>query len=111
VRFGRRPKRRDAYLAPPREVFRRLIYKRGVLDGPAGWAFCFLSGLSEWVLAREHRRLWLDAVSMQPTCLAPAATPGRHRVAAAAKRTTEHTAIQHAHGAQKSQTKNLNHAR
>ena len=26
------------------------------LDGPAGWAFCFLSGLSEWVLAREHRQ-------------------------------------------------------
>jgi len=62
VRCGRPPKRRDAYLTPPREVFRRLIYKRGVLDGPAGWAFCFLSGLSEWVIAREHRRLWLNAL-------------------------------------------------
>ncbi len=52
-----RPAWRDTWIAPPREVFRRLIYKRGILDGPAGWAFCFLSGLSEWVLAREHRRL------------------------------------------------------
>ena len=54
---GRRPNRRDTWIAPPREVFRRLIYRQGVLDGPAGWAFCLLSGLSEWVLAREHRRL------------------------------------------------------
>jgi len=55
---GRPPKRRDAWLAPPREVFRRLVWKGGLVDGPAGWAFGFLSGLSEWVLAREHRRLW-----------------------------------------------------
>ena len=53
----RRPSWRDTWIAPPREVFRRLIYKQGFLDGPAGWAFCLLSGLSEWVLAREHRRL------------------------------------------------------
>ncbi|MHC4178831.1 MAG: glycosyltransferase family 2 protein [Planctomycetota bacterium] len=54
---GRRPNWRDTWIAPPREVFRRLFYKQGLLDGPAGWAFCLLSGLSEWVLAREHRRL------------------------------------------------------
>lgn len=54
---GLRPTWRDGWLAPPVEVFRRLIYKQGLLDGPAGWAFCLLSGLSEWVLAREHRRL------------------------------------------------------
>lgn len=54
---GHRPHWYDAWLAPPREVVRRLIYKRGLLDGPAGWAFCLLSGLSEWVLAREHRRM------------------------------------------------------
>ena len=53
----RRPSWRDTWIAPPREVFRRLIYKQGFLDGPAGWAFCCLSGLSQWVLAREHRRL------------------------------------------------------
>jgi len=57
VQAGRRPTWRDTWLAPPREVFRRLIYKRGLLDGPAGWAFCLLSGLSEWVLAREHGRI------------------------------------------------------
>ena len=54
---GRRPTWRDTWIAPPGEIFRRLIYKQGLLDGPAGWAFCFLSGLSEWVLAREYRRL------------------------------------------------------
>jgi glycosyltransferase involved in cell wall biosynthesis len=51
----------DAWAAPPREVFRRLIWKLGVLDGPEGWAFCALSGLSEWVLAREHARRWRAA--------------------------------------------------
>jgi glycosyltransferase involved in cell wall biosynthesis len=52
------PRRRDAWLAPPREVFRRLVWKQGLWDGPEGWAFCLLSGLSEWVLADKHRRLW-----------------------------------------------------
>jgi hypothetical protein len=46
------------WLAPPREVFRRLIWKQGLLDGPAGWAFCLLSGYSEWVLAQKQRRWW-----------------------------------------------------
>ena len=54
---GRPARLRDAWIAPPREVFRRLVYKQGLLDGPAGWAFCLLSGLSEWVLAKEHRRI------------------------------------------------------
>ena len=58
VRAGRPPRRVDRWLAPPREIFRRLVWKQGVLDGPAGWAFCALSGLSEWVLAEKHHRLW-----------------------------------------------------
>ncbi|MGE0608837.1 MAG: glycosyltransferase family 2 protein [Pirellulales bacterium] len=61
------PRRRDAWLSPAREVFRRLIWKHGLLDGPEGWAFCLLSGLSEWVLWHKHRQLWRDAdVSFQP---------------------------------------------
>jgi glycosyltransferase involved in cell wall biosynthesis len=48
----------EAWLGPPRELFRRLVWKLGVLDGPAGWAFCALSALSIWVEAREHRRQW-----------------------------------------------------
>ena len=59
VEAGRAPRRRDAWILPAREVFRRLVWKRGFLDGPEGWAFCLLSGLSEWVLADRHRRLWL----------------------------------------------------
>ena len=58
---GRLPRRRDAWVAPPREVFRRLVWKRGYVDGPEGWAFCLLSGLSEWVVADRHRRLWRAA--------------------------------------------------
>jgi glycosyltransferase involved in cell wall biosynthesis len=54
---GRRPACRDTWLVPAGEIFRRLIYKQGLWDGPAGWAFCFLSGLSAWVLARAHHRL------------------------------------------------------
>lgn len=41
-----------------REAARRLIYRHGWLDGPEGWAFCLLSGLSQWELGRAHRRLW-----------------------------------------------------
>lgn len=58
VAAGRPPRHRDLWIAPAREVFRRLIWKKGILDGPAGWAFCWLSGLSEWVLARRHVRYW-----------------------------------------------------
>lgn len=58
VAVGCAPRAWQPWLAPPREVFRRLIWKQGLLDGPAGWAFCVLSGYSEWILARKHRRLW-----------------------------------------------------
>jgi glycosyltransferase involved in cell wall biosynthesis len=58
VRQGRPPKRADRWLRPPLEMFRRLVWKQGWLDGPPGWLFCLLSGMSEWVLATEHRRLW-----------------------------------------------------
>jgi glycosyltransferase involved in cell wall biosynthesis len=61
VESGRRPRGRDAWILPAREVFRRLVWKRGFLDGPQGWAFSLLSGLSEWVLAERHRRLWAAA--------------------------------------------------
>ena len=60
VSAGRRPRLSDALIAPAREVARRLVWKRGILDGPAGWRFCFLSGFSEWVLAKKHRHLWYD---------------------------------------------------
>jgi glycosyltransferase involved in cell wall biosynthesis len=63
IAAGRAPTHRDLWIAPPREVFRRLVYKRGFFDGPAGWAFCLLSGLSEWVLAQEHRRLTAEGDS------------------------------------------------
>ncbi|HVA47245.1 MAG TPA: glycosyltransferase family 2 protein [Pirellulales bacterium] len=55
---NRAPRQADAWLSPAREVFRRLVWKQGIWDGPQGWAFCLLSGLSEWVLADKHRRLW-----------------------------------------------------
>ncbi|HET6879246.1 MAG TPA: glycosyltransferase family 2 protein [Pirellulales bacterium] len=55
---GRAPRKSDAWLSPAREIFRRLMWKQGLWDGPQGWAFCLLSGLSEWVLAKKHRRLW-----------------------------------------------------
>ncbi len=58
VRAGQAPGILDVAIAPPREVFRRLIYKLGLLDGPVGWQFALLSGYSEWTLARRHRRLW-----------------------------------------------------
>ena len=61
VAAGRGPVGYAPWLAPPREVFRRLFWKQGLLDGPAGWAFCLLSGLSEWVLSGKHRRLWQQA--------------------------------------------------
>ncbi len=62
VEAGRAPQWRDAWLAPAREFLRRLVWKQGALDGPHAWAFCALSGLSEWVLAREHRRLWAECL-------------------------------------------------
>ncbi|MCE9606263.1 MAG: glycosyltransferase family 2 protein [Planctomycetia bacterium] len=53
-----RPSFTDAWLRPGLELFRRLVWKQGWLDGPVGWTFCGLSGYSEWVLATKHRRLW-----------------------------------------------------
>jgi glycosyltransferase involved in cell wall biosynthesis len=55
---GRPPRPRDRWIAPVREVFRRLVWKKGLLDGPEGWAFALLSGLSEWVLADKQQKLW-----------------------------------------------------
>jgi glycosyltransferase involved in cell wall biosynthesis len=69
---GIAPRLGDRWWRPPREVFRRLVWKQGWLDGPAGWTFCLLSGLSEWLLASEHRRLWRaahrrpDATPLEP---------------------------------------------
>ena len=58
VAAGWAPRWRDRWLAPPLEVGRRLIWKQGLLDGPQGWAFCLLSGLSQWMLADKHARWW-----------------------------------------------------
>ncbi|MDD4786537.1 MAG: glycosyltransferase family 2 protein [Pirellulales bacterium] len=58
VRAGQPPRRGDAVVLPIREVFRRLIYKFGALDGPVGWQFALWSGYSQWVLARRHWQLW-----------------------------------------------------
>jgi 2-polyprenyl-6-hydroxyphenyl methylase/3-demethylubiquinone-9 3-methyltransferase len=43
---GKAPRATELLWRPPLEVFRRLVWKGGLLDGPAGWAFCLLSGLS-----------------------------------------------------------------
>jgi len=58
VAANRAPRWHERWVAPPREVFRRLLWKQGWLDGPAGWTFSVLSGWSEWVLACKHRELW-----------------------------------------------------
>jgi hypothetical protein len=58
VRGGRRPRRGAGPARAAVEVFRRLVWKQGALDGPPGWKFALLSGLYEWVLAREHHRQW-----------------------------------------------------
>jgi glycosyltransferase involved in cell wall biosynthesis len=58
VAVGHAPRPLDAWTRPAIEIFRRLVWKHGYLDGPEGWAFCLLSGLSEWTLARKHRAFW-----------------------------------------------------
>lgn len=58
VDSGVGPRGRDLWLAPPREVFRRLVWKGGFLDGPEAWAFSALSGLCEWTIAMRHRAEW-----------------------------------------------------
>lgn len=74
VARNERPCCRDKWIAPPREVCRRLFWKLGLLDGPEGWAFCALSGLSEWVLAREHARLWREVHERDATVAIPHST-------------------------------------
>jgi glycosyltransferase involved in cell wall biosynthesis len=66
VAGGVAPRWSDSWIRPPLEVFRRLVWKQGWLDGPEGFAFCGLSGLSEWLLARQHRRRWREARAEQP---------------------------------------------
>lgn len=68
----------DLLLRPTREVFRRLVWKHGWLDGPLGWQFCLLSGYSEWVLARKQRR----AVRAAGAALPPLSSPMQLRGAA-----------------------------
>lgn len=58
VKAAEAPRALDRWWRPGRELLRRLVWKHGWLDGPQGWAFCLLSGLSEWVLAESHQRLW-----------------------------------------------------
>lgn len=70
VARGEAPRRRDAWLRPALEVFRRLVWKQGWLDGPEGWKFCLLSGLSERTLARKHRDAWQRAHAGTSTCTA-----------------------------------------
>jgi len=60
VELGQPPDPLDAWVGPIREILRRLCWKGGFLDGPAGWAFCLLSGLNVWVAACQHRRLWQE---------------------------------------------------
>lgn len=55
---GRGPWRGQRWWAAAREFGRRLIWKHGWLDGPTGWLFCGLSGLSAWVAADRLRRTW-----------------------------------------------------
>ncbi len=60
---GRAPRWPHRWLAPAMEVGRRLIWKKGLLDGPQGWAFCLLSGLSQWMLADKHARWWRQSAA------------------------------------------------
>lgn len=58
VAANRAPRRLARATAPLVELFRRLVWKHGWLDGPEGCAFCVLSALSAHVLADRHLRLW-----------------------------------------------------
>lgn len=60
---GVAPRRLESWWAPIRETLRRLCWKGGILDGPAGWAFCLLSGLGAWVAARQYQHLWQATLS------------------------------------------------
>lgn len=69
VRDGRKPCAADVWIRPSLELFRRLIWKHGWLDGPEGWTFCGLSALSEWLLANKHRRQWCAALRSDSICV------------------------------------------
>lgn len=45
-----------SYLAT-RQIVKLLIYRRGILDGCAGWAWCLLSSYYEWEMACKFVRL------------------------------------------------------
>lgn len=62
VAEGQIPQAIDAWYRPAREIFRRMVFQLGALDGPEGIAFAALSGLSEWKLARAHRQMHLSRV-------------------------------------------------
>ena len=47
----------DLFWKPVREMVRRLIWKKGILDGPKGWLFCTLSSFSTWIVLLKHREL------------------------------------------------------
>lgn len=76
VAAGRRPVCGARWFRPVREVFRRLVWKQGILDGPGGWAFCVLSGYSEWVLAQRHRQQWANRIRLH---VAPEAAGENHK--------------------------------
>jgi glycosyltransferase involved in cell wall biosynthesis len=79
VAAGQAPRWRDRWLAPALEVGRRLIWKKGLLDGPQGWAFCLLSGLSAWMLADKHARWWPHRnISLRDAPSVPLASPVPH---------------------------------
>lgn len=80
VARGEPPRRHEAWLTPLMETLRRLLWKHGWLDGPEGWAFCLLSGLSQWTLAMTHRRLWREQATPAPRPASQASAP-QHPVA------------------------------
>lgn len=71
VAEGVSPQWRDRWISPLIETGRRLIWKAGLFDGPQGWAFCALSGLSQWVLADKHRRLWAQQLAASAVDVSP----------------------------------------
>jgi glycosyltransferase involved in cell wall biosynthesis len=60
VAAGIPPRRSDRWIMPVCETVRRLVWKHGWLDGPQGWAFSILSGVSAGVTAATHLRLWRE---------------------------------------------------
>ncbi len=56
------------------EVARRLLWKHGWCQGPRGWAFCLLSGVSQWLL--WHKVLQLQRAG-KGSSLGLAATSGK----------------------------------